>query len=87
LNRLCFSSVQTVQTFIMTYLCPPHSNFDFKMFYQKLSDKYQVIYPGKVGDSFRIGNIGHLFPKDLKTLMTCIKQVLSYMKLPLPIKY
>jgi len=72
---------------ITTYLCPPHPNFDFKMFYQKLSDKDQVIYPGKVGDSFRIGNIGHLFPKDLEHLMTCIKQVLSDMKVPLPIKY
>ena len=49
----------------------------------------QVIYPGKVtdADTFRIGNIGHLFPKDLHHLIACIKEVLADMQVPLPIKY
>jgi len=74
---------------ITSYLCPPHPNFDFKLFYSKLSDKDQVIYPGKVTDAetFRIGNIGHLFPNDLDHLIVCIREVLADMKVPLPITY
>ena len=49
----------------------------------------QVIYPGKVTDAetFRIGNIGHLFPEDLHHLIKCICEVLNDMKVPLPIVY
>ena len=47
----------------------------------------QVIYPGKVTDAetFRIGNIGHLFPQDLHYLIKCICEVLEGMNVPLPI--
>ena len=47
----------------------------------------QVIYPGKVTDAetFRIGNIGHLFPEDLHHLIKCICEVLKDMNVPLPI--
>ena len=47
----------------------------------------QVIYPGKVTDAetFRIGNIGQLFPKDLDHLIKCIYEVLTEMDVPMPI--
>ena len=49
----------------------------------------QVIYPGKVtdADTFRIGNIGHIFPQDARKLIECIKKVLQEMKVSIPIKY
>ena len=47
----------------------------------------QVIYPGKVTDAetFRNGNIGQLFPKDLDHLIKCICEVLTEMDVPMPI--
>jgi len=47
----------------------------------------QVIYPGKVldADCFRIGNIGHLFPDDMRHLLVCIKNVLKEMKMEVPL--
>lgn len=73
---------------ITSYRFPEHPNFDFKTFYQKLSDKGQVIYPGKVldADCFRIGTIGHIFPEDVQHLLTCIEEVCHEMNVPLPLK-
>ncbi|XP_065069699.1 2-aminoethylphosphonate--pyruvate transaminase-like [Rhopilema esculentum] len=73
---------------ITSYFFPEDKSFDFKQFYQKLSDKGQVIYPGKVtkADCFRIGNIGHLFPSDMEYLLTCIKEVCAEMNVKLPIQ-
>ena len=47
----------------------------------------QVIYPGKVlnADCFRIGNIGHLFPADMKHLLACVREVCKDMGMPLPL--
>jgi aspartate aminotransferase-like enzyme len=49
----------------------------------------QVIYPGKVtdADTFRIGNIGHLFPNDIHHLIQCIVQVLEEMGVNTPVSY
>merc|ERR1712141_417756 len=74
---------------ITSYLCPNDANFDFKKFYSRLSDLGQCIYPGKVtdADTFRIGNIGHLFAEDCRKLIVCIKKVLQEMSVPVPIQY
>lgn len=92
LNKLGFKQLvpeEHAGYIITSYICPNHPNFSFKQFYSKLSDKDQVIYPGKVTDAetFRIGNIGHLFPEDLHHLIKCICEVLNDMKVPLPIVY
>ena len=73
---------------ITSYFFPKDHNFSFKNFYEKLSDKGQVIYPGKVtkADCFRIGNIGHLFPSDMEHLLVCIKEVCEEMQLKLPLE-
>jgi 2-aminoethylphosphonate-pyruvate transaminase len=66
---------------ITSFYYPSHPNFDFKTFYQRLSDQAFVIYPGKVSDAecFRIGTIGHLFPRDLRALVEAIGRTLETM--------
>ncbi len=62
---------------INTFLCPADDNYDFLTFYNKLSDRGFVIYPGKVTGSecFRIGNIGRLYPRDISSLLNAIEGV------------
>lgn len=88
---------------ITSFKYPKHSKFQFKKFYDGLSQKGfytthvmlvtklilislgcyttlgQLIYPGKVTreDCFRIGNIGHLFPEDMRGLLVSIEEILS----------
>lgn len=66
---------------ISSFLYPQDPNFDFMKFYQALSDRGLVIYPGKLSlmDAFRIGNIGYIFPKDIEALLSAIKEVLTEM--------
>lgn len=63
---------------ITSFLYPDDPNFNFDRFYQKLSDRGFVIYPGKLSkrDAFRIGNIGQIFPDDIKNLLIAIQEVL-----------
>ncbi|XP_071541698.1 2-aminoethylphosphonate--pyruvate transaminase-like [Panulirus ornatus] len=72
---------------ITSFLVPKHEKFDFKELYSKLSDKGQVIYPGKAtkAECIRVGNIGHLFPEDMRHLLTCMEEVLRDMGLPIPL--
>lgn len=62
---------------ISTYFYPQSPAFDFKKFYEKLNDKGFIIYPGKLTKAycFRVGNIGHIFPKDIEGLLTAITDV------------
>ena len=64
---------------ITSFLYPDDPNFNFERFYQKLNNRGFVIYPGKLGktDAFRIGNIGQIFPDDVKALITAVKEVLE----------
>lgn len=58
-----------------------HPNFNFQNFYERLSAKGQVIYPGKLShtDCFRIGHIGRLNSSDVRTLMAAIAETLLEM--------
>ena len=62
---------------IITFKQPQNSNFDFQTFYNRLSDKNFLIYPGKltVADTFRIGCIGNLDAKDMHDAITSVKEV------------
>lgn len=66
---------------ITSFHYPPHPNFDFRRFYELLSDKGFLIYPGKLShvDCFRIGHVGRLGASDVKGLMLAIKVVLKEM--------
>ncbi|MCP4450315.1 MAG: 2-aminoethylphosphonate--pyruvate transaminase [Planctomycetes bacterium] len=71
---------------ITSFLFPEDPNFEFKKFYQRLSDKGMVIYPGKLTevDCFRIGNIGRLFESDIELLLTTIESTLLEMNVEMP---
>jgi 2-aminoethylphosphonate-pyruvate transaminase len=64
---------------ITSFLYPKDGNFNFERFYKKLSDRGFVIYPGKLSkaDAFRIGNIGQIFPDDVRSLIVAIQEVLE----------
>jgi len=67
---------------ISTYKYPNDPNWSFSRFYEELNKLDMVIYPGKVtnADSFRIGHIGHLFPKDCEKLLKDVTSVCKIMK-------
>jgi 2-aminoethylphosphonate-pyruvate transaminase len=64
---------------ITSFYYPDHPNFDFRTFYERLSEKGHVIYPGKLShaDCFRIGHIGRLTVRDVSTLMAAIAETLK----------
>ncbi|MCK4907915.1 MAG: 2-aminoethylphosphonate--pyruvate transaminase [Spirochaetes bacterium] len=70
---------------ITSFRYPLNSNFNFENFYEKLNKLDYVIYPGKVSnaDCFRIGNIGRIFPTDVKALLAAIHNVLDEMEVSL----
>ncbi|HXX21975.1 MAG TPA: 2-aminoethylphosphonate--pyruvate transaminase [Terriglobia bacterium] len=72
------------QSYIITsFRYPKHPNFEFSRFYQHLSQKGFVIYPGKVSEAecFRIGTIGHICPEDLRALVAAVRQTLEDMQI------
>lgn len=71
---------------ITSFRYPECPNWDFETFYSLLNDRDFVIYPGKVSDAdcFRIGNIGRIFPADVKALLAAIRDIMVEMNLSLP---
>lgn len=63
-----------VQSPIITSFLYPDRNFDFKAFYQEAKQRGFVLYPGKISktDTFRIGNIGDIYPEDIKRLIKAL---------------
>jgi 2-aminoethylphosphonate-pyruvate transaminase len=66
---------------ITSFYYPDHPNFNFREFYERLSEKGHVIYPGKLSHAncFRIGHIGRLDCNDVKSLMAAIAETLAEM--------
>lgn len=66
-----------MQSPVITSFYYPSADFDFKAFYHALKEKGFVIYPGKISqaDTFRIGNIGDVFPADFTRLVQAIREV------------
>jgi 2-aminoethylphosphonate-pyruvate transaminase len=62
---------------IVTVRMPADPRFDFETFYQALSGRGYVIYPGKltVADSFRIGCIGALDEPEMRGVLAAIREV------------
>ena len=71
---------------ITGFFSPQASNYNFNEFYQSIKNKGFVIYPGKVTDldSFRIGNIGHVFPEDMQQLVKAISTSLQELNIGMP---
>jgi len=66
---------------IITFHMPADPKFVFQPFYDKLSTRGFVIYPGKltVADSFRIGCIGRLGESEMKAALIAIREVMGEM--------
>lgn len=66
---------------IVTFRMPTHPRFNFEDFYDRLSSKGFLIYPGKVSaePSFRIGCIGHIFPDDIAAFHEVVQVTLQEM--------
>jgi 2-aminoethylphosphonate-pyruvate transaminase len=58
-----------------------HPRFDFHEFYERLSAKGQIIYPGKLSsaDCFRIGHIGRLDERHVHALLSSISETMVEM--------
>ncbi len=78
----------SVQSYIITsFHYPQDPRFDFSDLYRRMSEKGMIIYPGKLTkiDCFRIGNIGRLFPADLRQVVGAVEASLREMGLTIPI--
>ena len=66
---------------IVTVRMPADPNFHFPTFYDRMSERGYVLYPGKltVADSFRIGCIGRLGAAEMRGALTAIVAVLKEM--------
>lgn len=73
---------------ITTFLVPDDARFVFEDFYRRLSARGIVIYPGKLteADCFRIGSIGRLFDRDMRALVSSVREVLTEMGVGLPVR-
>ena len=67
---------EEVQAPIITSFLFPDQGFDFGEFYQKAKQKGFVLYPGKISNArtFRIGNIGEVYPDDIKRLIKALSE-------------
>ncbi len=66
---------------IVTFLVPADRRFDFPRFYDDLSQRGFIIYPGKlsIADSFRIGCIGALGQVEMQAAVAAVKATLAAM--------
>ena len=71
---------------ITSFLYPESNQFRFPDFYDRMKSKRFVLYPGKVSqaNTFRIGNIGHVFPEDIQQLIRMITETLAEMGVSTP---
>lgn len=68
---------------ITSFLYPDDPRFTFQAFYDALKRRRFVIYPGKVSqaETFRIGNIGHVFPDDIRQLLVAVRDAVAELAL------
>lgn len=65
---------------ITAFHSPQHPEYNFRRFYKRLKRSGFVIYPGKVTnlDTFRIGNIGAIYPDDMKRLIEAVEAAMFW---------
>jgi len=65
-----------LQSPIITSFLYPNADFAFQSFYKAVKERGFVLYPGKISqaDTFRIGNIGEVYPDDIRKLLEVIKE-------------
>jgi aspartate aminotransferase-like enzyme len=64
-------------------------NFTGIELYDYLADRHMLIYPGKLTtlETFRLGSIGEVYPKDCELIMKYIREFLTEKKISIPVKY
>ncbi len=82
MTRLGFKTYlqpEDLSCIITSFLYPTDPRFSFEIFYERLTDRGFVIYPGKVtqADCFRIGTIGRISAADVQDLVEAIEAVLQ----------
>jgi len=70
---------------ITSFLFPEDESFSFDDFYNRLSEKGFVIYPGKLSkvNCFRIGNIGRIFQNDMLDLLAAVEETIIELQIKL----
>jgi 2-aminoethylphosphonate-pyruvate transaminase len=60
---------------------PADAAFDFQSFYDGLSDRGYIIYPGKltIAESFRMGCIGRLDAGHMRGALNAVREVMAEM--------
>jgi len=76
MRRIGFETLlpDNMQAPIITSFLYPNESFEFKAFYEAIKAKGFVLYPGKISQAptFRIGNIGKVYPSDMERLIDII---------------
>jgi len=69
-------SKEQQSTVISAFYAPNHKSYAFEHFYQLLKHQGYIIYPGAIDgiECFRIANIGHVYPADIKSLLVTIEK-------------
>lgn len=64
---------------ITTFLYPKNQSFSFPEMYRFIKERGYAIYPGKLtdADTFRIGNIGEIYPEDIHKLLDIFKEYME----------
>ena len=64
---------------ITTFFYPAGVPFQFSEFYTYIKERGYVLYPGKLtdADTFRVGNIGEIYPEDIEKLTAIIAGFLA----------
>jgi len=70
---------------IITFMQPNDPNFKFGEFYDALSEKGFLIYPGKltIANTFRIGCIGYLTSNDMSEAIKTVKETIQELNIQL----
>ncbi|MDR2753636.1 MAG: 2-aminoethylphosphonate--pyruvate transaminase [Oscillospiraceae bacterium] len=68
---------EELQSPIITSFLYPEANFDFNAFYRQAKAQGFVLYPGKISqaNTFRIGNIGEVYPENIRQLVAVVKNI------------
>jgi 2-aminoethylphosphonate-pyruvate transaminase len=70
---------------IVTFHAPDHPDYNFKSFYQGVRERGFILYPGKLTqvETFRVGCIGALTPKDMTQVVQAVASTLREMGVPI----
>ena len=64
---------------ITTFYYPENCSFTFREMYDYIKERGYVLYPGKTTkeETFRVGNIGEIYPEDIEKLCSLLKEFLE----------